>query len=51
MEWEEPVIIELSKDSDAEGLCMDGSSVSGKCMDGMGPGGPGPVECTFGPFV
>ena len=26
MEWEEPVVIELSSDPDAEGECVDGSS-------------------------
>jgi hypothetical protein len=30
MKWEKPVIIELSKESKAEGLCVSGSGPGGK---------------------
>ena len=48
MEWVQPVVIELSKDPDAEGACLDGSAVSGTCGMGLAPGGPEDGNCTNG---
>lgn len=49
IKWEEPVVIELSTESEAEGACVGGSSASNECNVGGLPGGPGPAGCTFGP--
>ena len=41
MEWEEPVVIELSKESEAVGECSPfGSSAGGSCNSGNGVAGP-----------
>jgi len=47
MEWEEPVVIELSKDQEAAGLCVSGSGAKGKA-DPCTSGGIATPTCDFG---
>jgi len=44
MEWEEPVVIELTKEPDAEGVCIQGVLGAPDCSTGSSPGG----ECIAG---
>ena len=49
MEWEEPVVVELSNDSEAAGLCVVGSGASGATCLAVGNIADG--TCFTGNFV